>query len=151
MATTATISIVPKTTETLETTARKKMPPKEVRGASAERAYYRAEKRGFAMGREEEDWLEAEQEVKKLSEILPRPFLSGHGKPAMTRSGIRADTRIAPEREKELRQYESMTCIVCGEPMKKYLAHYPRQAHVRCLLRESRKSERATFRFLEAC
>ena len=151
MATTATVSIVPRMTETLGTTARKNMTPEEVRRAIAERAYYRAEKRGFAMGREEEDWLEAEQEVKKLSEIFPQPFSVATWKPAMMRREIRADTRIAPEREKELRQYESMTCIVCGEPMKKYLAHYPRQAHVRCLLRESRKSERATFRFLEAC
>ncbi len=30
----------------------------------AERAYARAEKRGFAPGNELEDWLEAEQEIK---------------------------------------------------------------------------------------
>ena len=30
----------------------------------AEAAYYRAEKRGFALGDEQADWLEAEQEVK---------------------------------------------------------------------------------------
>ena len=29
----------------------------------AERAYYRAERRGFAPGGEEEDWLEAEREL----------------------------------------------------------------------------------------
>jgi hypothetical protein len=54
MATTATVSIVPRMTETLETTA--------------ERAYFKAEKRGFEPGHEEADWLEVEQEVKKLSD-----------------------------------------------------------------------------------
>jgi hypothetical protein len=29
-------------------------------------AYYRAEKRGFAPGRELEDWLEAEAEIEQL-------------------------------------------------------------------------------------
>lgn len=32
----------------------------------AERAYYRAEKRGFAPGRELEDWLAAEREIADL-------------------------------------------------------------------------------------
>jgi hypothetical protein len=69
MATTATVLIVPRMTETLETTARKKMTPETVRRAIAERGLLQeAEKRGFAPGREEEDWLEAEQEVKQLSE-----------------------------------------------------------------------------------
>ena len=39
--------------------------PEKVRKLIAELAYYKAEKRGFAAGHETEDWLEAEQEVKK--------------------------------------------------------------------------------------
>lgn len=31
----------------------------------SEAAYYKAEKRGFAAGFEKQDWLEAEQEIKK--------------------------------------------------------------------------------------
>jgi hypothetical protein len=41
--------------------------PDKFRKMIAECAYYKAEKRGFALGREMEDWLEAEQEVHKLS------------------------------------------------------------------------------------
>ncbi len=33
----------------------------------AEAAYYRAEKRGFAPGREVEDWLEAEAEITQVA------------------------------------------------------------------------------------
>jgi hypothetical protein len=36
----------------------------EFREMVAERAYAKAEKRGFAPGNELEDWLEAEQEIK---------------------------------------------------------------------------------------
>ena len=36
----------------------------KLRRQIAEAAYYRAEQRGFAPGREMEDWLEAETEVK---------------------------------------------------------------------------------------
>jgi len=39
--------------------------PEKVRKMIAECAYYKAEKRGFSAGHEIEDWLEAEQEVKK--------------------------------------------------------------------------------------
>lgn len=43
----------------------------------AEAAYYRAEKRGFASGHEDEDWLEAEKEIKiYLSSYFD--FLSMH-------------------------------------------------------------------------
>jgi hypothetical protein len=35
----------------------------------AERAYFRAEKRGFAPGHELEDWLEAEREIAELRAI----------------------------------------------------------------------------------
>jgi hypothetical protein len=38
--------------------------PALVRGMIAEAAYYRAEKRGFAAGGAEQDWLEAESLVK---------------------------------------------------------------------------------------
>lgn len=37
--------------------------PDKFRGMVAERAYFKAEKRGFVAGHEIEDWLEAEQEV----------------------------------------------------------------------------------------
>lgn len=40
----------------------------------AERAYYKAEKRGFAAGHETEDWLEAEAESKEqeaLAHLAP--------------------------------------------------------------------------------
>jgi hypothetical protein len=38
--------------------------PDRFREMVAERAYAKAEKRGFAPGNELEDWLEAEQEIK---------------------------------------------------------------------------------------
>ena len=41
--------------------------PEQLRKIITEHAYFKAEKRGFAPGREMEDWLEAEQEVHKLS------------------------------------------------------------------------------------
>ena len=37
----------------------------KLRGMIAERAYFKAEKRGFATGHEIDDWLEAEQELNK--------------------------------------------------------------------------------------
>jgi hypothetical protein len=40
----------------------------ERRRLIAERAYFKAEKRGFAPGHEEKDWLEAEEEFKGISE-----------------------------------------------------------------------------------
>jgi DNA-directed RNA polymerase len=39
--------------------------PVEFQKMIAEHAYFKAEKRGFAVGHEIEDWLEAEQEVSK--------------------------------------------------------------------------------------
>ncbi len=39
--------------------------PDKFRAMIAERAYHKAEKRGFAVGHEMNDWLEAEQEVNK--------------------------------------------------------------------------------------
>jgi len=39
----------------------------DARVAIAERAYYRAERRGFASGYEVEDWLAAEREVAALA------------------------------------------------------------------------------------
>lgn len=38
----------------------------------AERAYYRAEQRGFAPGRELEDWLAAEDEVNSICSLMSR-------------------------------------------------------------------------------
>lgn len=38
--------------------------PDKFQAMVAERAYYKAEKRGFTAGNEQEDWLEAEQEIK---------------------------------------------------------------------------------------
>jgi hypothetical protein len=35
----------------------------EIENQITERAYYKAEKRGFLPGYEEQDWLEAEQEI----------------------------------------------------------------------------------------
>lgn len=37
--------------------------PEELRQRIAEKAYYRAQQRGFAPGYEEKDWIEAEAEV----------------------------------------------------------------------------------------
>ncbi len=37
----------------------------EFHGMIAERAYYKAEKRGFVPGYETEDWLEAGQEIRQ--------------------------------------------------------------------------------------
>jgi len=42
---------------------RAELSPDELRRRIAERAYYRAEQRGFAPGYEEKDWIEAEAEV----------------------------------------------------------------------------------------
>lgn len=39
--------------------------PNKLREMIATRAYFKAEKRGFAKGHEVEDWLEAEREVNK--------------------------------------------------------------------------------------
>lgn len=52
----------------------------------------------------------------------------------------KAGTCIDLECERWLRQYEKMTCVVCGEPLKIYLAHYPRKMHVRCLLKKSKNA-----------
>jgi hypothetical protein len=45
------------------------MMEEELRARIAERAYYRAEQRGFAPGYETEDWIEAEKEIR--GELLP--------------------------------------------------------------------------------
>jgi hypothetical protein len=39
----------------------------------AERAYFRAEKRGFVPGHELEDWLAAEREIAMLAAAAPAP------------------------------------------------------------------------------
>ena len=59
----------------------------------------------------------------------------------MTDRVNKADKHIDLDRERWLRLYEKMTCVVCGEPLKNHLAHYPRKMHVRCLLKKLRKSE----------
>ena len=45
------------------TCLRTELPEEEVRRQIAEAAYYRAQRRGFAPGYEEQDWIEAEAEV----------------------------------------------------------------------------------------
>jgi hypothetical protein len=57
----------------------------------------------------------------------------------MTDSAIRSEACIDREREQWIRQYEKMICVVCGEPLRSYLAHYPHEMHVRCLLDKSRE------------
>jgi hypothetical protein len=43
------------------------IPDEEIHRQIAEAAYYRAAERGFAPGRELEDWLEAEAQIAKAS------------------------------------------------------------------------------------
>jgi hypothetical protein len=43
----------------------------DMSAAIAERAYYKAERRGFAPGQEIEDWLAAEREVAALAAAPP--------------------------------------------------------------------------------
>jgi hypothetical protein len=45
--------------------ARAEVSAEELRKLIAEAAYYRAKRRGFAPGHEEEDWVQAEAEVKE--------------------------------------------------------------------------------------
>lgn len=55
-------------------------------------AYYRAERRGFAPGREVEDWLEAERELQMWSAAIasPRPAAAPQ---AMTEPAVSAAAR----------------------------------------------------------
>lgn len=48
----------------VQTEKRQQMNEEEIRRLIAEAAYYRAEKRGFTPGSEEQDWCEAEREVR---------------------------------------------------------------------------------------
>jgi hypothetical protein len=43
--------------------------PEERRSMIAEAAYFRAERRGFAVGGELEDWVQAEGEIDRLAEL----------------------------------------------------------------------------------
>ncbi|OGA44666.1 MAG: hypothetical protein A3G24_08255 [Betaproteobacteria bacterium RIFCSPLOWO2_12_FULL_62_13] len=43
--------------------------PEERRRMIAEAAYFRAERRGFAVGGELDDWIQAEAEIDRLSEL----------------------------------------------------------------------------------
>jgi hypothetical protein len=43
--------------------------PEERRSMIAEAAYFRAERRGFAVGGELEDWVQAEGEIDRLTEL----------------------------------------------------------------------------------
>jgi hypothetical protein len=45
------------------------IPDEEIHRQIAEAAYYRAAGRGFAPGRELEDWLEAEAQIVKASDM----------------------------------------------------------------------------------
>ena len=49
-----------------QTTVKRTITPEERRKMIAERAYFNAEKRRFAPGQEEQDWLEAEKKVNAL-------------------------------------------------------------------------------------
>ena len=49
--------------KSIQTTHRKYVDPDKFREMVAERACFKAEKRGFAPGNEMEDWIEAEWEV----------------------------------------------------------------------------------------
>jgi Protein of unknown function (DUF2934) len=51
----------------------------------AERAYFKAEKRGFVPGYELEDWLAAEREVAEIAAASPKAI--GPKKPAVKRKG----------------------------------------------------------------
>jgi hypothetical protein len=53
-------------------TARARVSVEDRRAMIAEAAYLRAERRGFTPGKEEEDWLAAEEEVDALLELGPR-------------------------------------------------------------------------------
>lgn len=44
----------------------------------AEAAYYRAEKRGFAQGHQDEDWFAAEREIERLVQRLTPPATAMH-------------------------------------------------------------------------
>lgn len=48
-------------------------PDDELQAKIAERAYYRAEQRGFAPGYELEDWIEAEKEVRGATQGEEEP------------------------------------------------------------------------------
>ena len=48
----------------VQTEKPREMNEEEIRRLIAEAAYYRAEKRGFIPGSEEQDWCEAEREVR---------------------------------------------------------------------------------------
>ena len=49
------------------------------RALIAQAAYFRAERRGFRAGGEEQDWLEAESEVDALLASASRPPVRGRG------------------------------------------------------------------------
>ena len=58
----------------------------------AERAYFRAEKRGFAPGHELEDWLAAEREIAALRAIVRKKTVA----PAGDAPDIAAAAPVAP-------------------------------------------------------
>jgi hypothetical protein len=58
----------------------------DMRAAIAERAYYKAERRGFTPGHDVEDWLAAEREIAALA---AKPFAAAAPKkPATRKSGV---------------------------------------------------------------
>ncbi|MEE4376117.1 MAG: DUF2934 domain-containing protein [Candidatus Competibacteraceae bacterium] len=57
-----------KTTAAESASAQNKATPEERNSRIAEIAYLKAEQRGFEAGQEENDWLEAEQEVEQLGD-----------------------------------------------------------------------------------
>ena len=68
MATPATVSIATETTAMPVVTPKTKMTLEERRRFIAKLGYFKAEKRGFVPGYEEENWRKAEQEVEALGE-----------------------------------------------------------------------------------
>ncbi len=57
------VAKTPKEEPSFENPTENALDPDEYQHMVAEAAYYKAEKRGFAAGDEQEDWLEAEQEI----------------------------------------------------------------------------------------
>lgn len=80
----------------------------------AEAAYYRAEKRGFAPGHEFIDWLEAEQEIKRLVHDIAEPQLENRRVATETRKALQAETPVAKKSSDRLKVGTSLKLLICG-------------------------------------
>jgi len=67
----------------------------DLRAMIAERAYYKAERRGFAPGFELADWLEAEREFAEPAIVGAKP--AGKRKTAGTRKSAPKKARVSPK------------------------------------------------------